>query len=179
VDIKIHDSIDLALLHFKNYSKLLCDNFPVFPKDTSGLIPGKFLCRLGFPFAEYSNFKYDKSTDSISWTKTGKQISPQFPLDGMVTRRLSKGKEIIGFEMSTPGLRGQSGGPAFDTEGIVWGMQSMTKHLDLNFDVNLEVVRDGQKKKINESAILHVGHCIHIDQIKDFLKLHKVSFQEA
>lgn len=55
----------------------------------------------------------------------------------------------------------------------------MTKHLDLNFDVDLEVIRDGQKKKIKESAILHVGHCIHIDKIKDFMNEHKVKFTEA
>lgn len=178
IDIKAHKNIDLALLHFKNFDKLLCDNFPVFPKDTTTLLQGKMLCRLGYPFAEYNNFKYDKSTDSMVWTDEGKKDSPQFPLDGMLTRKLAKNGKIYGFELSTPGLRGQSGGPVFDESGVVWGVQSMTKHLDLNFDVNIDVIRDGQKKKIDESAILHVGHCIHIDRIKEFLNENDVAFQE-
>jgi hypothetical protein len=98
----------------------------------------------------------------------------------MVTRRL-RGADgnIFGFEMSTPGLRGQSGGPAFDIEGKVWGMQFATKHLDLNFDVDQEVLRQGTKKRVVDSAFLHVGLCIHVDILKSFMKDKGVRFSEA
>jgi len=42
--------------------------------------------------------------------------------------------EIMGIELSTPGLRGQSGGPLFNSEGIICGMQSSTNHLHLGFE---------------------------------------------
>ena len=80
--------------------------------------------------------------------------------------------------MSTPGLRGQGGGPVFDAEGKVWGMQTATAHLDLDFDVNQEVRRGGLKKKVTDSAFLHVGHCIDVNLIKSFLKENNVNFIE-
>lgn len=175
----LHKSIDIALLKFES-EELMCDTFPVFPKDTSGLKQGKFLCRLGFPFAEFENFAYDEKTDTIIWTETGRKNTPRFPIEGMVTRRLRDvSGNVSGFEMSTPGLRGQSGGPAFDQEGKVWGMQSQTGHLDLNFDVDQEVVRNGLPKRVYDSAFMHVGYCVHVDILKSFMRDHDVNFDEA
>ena len=102
---------------------MLCDTFPIFPSETSNLQPGRFLCRLGFPFPEFKNFEYDKDNDQIIWTNIGRELTPRFPIEGMLTRFvLDNENNRIGFELSTPGLRGQSGGPAFDTDGKVWGM---------------------------------------------------------
>jgi hypothetical protein len=180
VDVVAHPSIDLALLHFRNFDSLACDSFPVFPADTAGLRQGKFLCRLGFPFPAFTNFAYDAERDAIGWTSGGRQDTPQFPIEGMLTRYLGdEAGNVMGFEMSTPGLRGQSGGPAFDAQGRVWGMQAATNHLDLDFDVNQEVWRNGQTKKVNDSAFLHVGHCIHVDAMKAFLRAHGVGFTEG
>jgi len=175
-----HKKYDLALIRFEDYTRLHCDTFPIFPSDTSSLQQGKMLCRLGFPFPEFTNFAYDGNTDKLTWTDTGRTITPRFPIEGMVTRHLldDEGK-VFGFEMSTPGLRGQSGGPAFDTKGRVWGIQFATQHLDLNFDVDQEVLRKGVKKHIKDSAFLHVGRCIHIDVLKAFLKENNVIFAEG
>ena len=174
-----HQKYDIALIKFDDYTRLLCDTFPVFPLDTSTLQPGKMLCRLGFPFPEFTNFVYDEKADRINWTEAGRKTTPRFPIEGMITRRLldSEG-QVYGFEMSTPGLRGQSGGPAFDTEGKVWGMQFATKHLDLDFDVDQEVLRKGIKKHVTDSAFLHVGGCINIDVLKAFMKENSVQFIE-
>jgi hypothetical protein len=178
--IVAHPDFDVALIHFTNYTKLHPHSFPVFPRKTVGLKQGKFLCRLGFPFPEFSNFTYDQITDSIQWANTGKDVTPIFPIEGMLTRHLlSQSGQVFGFEMSTPGLRGQSGGPAFDFEGQVWGMQSATNHLDLDFDVDKAVLRNGQKKHVHDTAILHVGHCIHVDILKSFMTQHSVQFQEV
>jgi hypothetical protein len=175
-----HQEYDIALVKFDDYTRLLCDTFPIFPSDTSTLQPGRMLCRLGFPFPEFTNFAYDDKTDTITWIDTGRPTTPRFPIEGMVTRRIrdAEGK-VFGFEVSTPGLRGQSGGPAFDTEGKVWGVQFATKHLDLNFDVDQEVLRKGIKKRITDSAFLHVGACIHIDVVKAFMKENNVVFTEG
>jgi len=174
-----HPKHDLALLKFNNFNKLLCDSFPYFPKDTTRLKQGIFLCRLGFPFPEFSNFAYETETDKIIWTNTGRKDSPIFPIEGMLTRHLlDKDGHVFGFEMSTPGLRGQSGGPVFDTDGKVWGMQFSTRHLDLDFDVNQEVLRNGLTKRVQDSAFLHVGNCIHVEIMKSFMRELNVEFQE-
>lgn len=178
--IVMHEKYDVALIKFEDYEKLLCDTFPVFPADTSGLQPGTMLCRLGYPFPEFTNYEYNKDNDRLIWTEKGRKNTPRFPIEGMITRRIldDQGK-VYAFEMSTPGLRGQSGGPAFDVETKVWGMQFATAHLDLDFDVNQEVIRGGIKKSISDSAFLHVGGCIHIDVLKSFMQENNVSFAEA
>ena len=67
------------------------------------------------------------------------------PIEGVVTHKLLRPTlGMIGCEMSTPRLNGQSGGPAFDTAGKIWGMQTAMAHLDLDVDVDQEVIREGQ-----------------------------------
>jgi len=178
--LELHPEYDVALLKFSNFASLGATRFPVFASDGAGLKQGKFLCRLGFPFPEFSNFGYDAASDSIDWTQQGRESTPQFPIEGMVTRHLlSPSGDVIGIELSTPGLRGQSGGPAFDTCGRVWGIQAATAHFDLNFDVDMPVVREGKSKRVTDHAFLHVGHCIHVDVLKDFMRGHGVAFQEG
>ena len=180
IEIQIHKKIDVALIHFKKYTKLLCDSFPVFVKDSSVVKPGKSVCRLGYPFVEFTNYKYDVESDSIKWTEKGKVNTPYFPIEGMVTRRLGGPEnKIIGFELSTPGLRGQSGGPAFDIDGRIVGMQAATGHLDMNFDIEQNVLRQGKKKQVKDYAFLHVGHCINVETLKEFMKEKGVDFQEG
>lgn len=179
IEGRTHPSLDVALLHFKNFTRLLCTTFPVFPRAGSSLKQGRFLCRLGFPFPEFANFEYDSVTDHIRWTTAGRPNTPQFPIEGMVTRHLlGQDGQIVGFELSTPGLRGQSGGPAFDVDGRVWGMQAATSHLDLDFDVDVEVLRVGRKHQVKDSAFLHVGHCVHVDVLRQFMRANDVAFQE-
>lgn len=178
-DIFSHPEYDIALIKFKGFNRILCETFPVFPADASSLKQGKMLCRLGFPFPEFTNFEYNRETDRIIWTSGGRPGTPRFPLEGMVTRFVLDGKGYqFAFELSTPGLRGQSGGPAFDTEAKVWGMQFATHHLDLNFDVDQEVLRQGVPTRIRDSAFLHVGRCIHVEVLKDFMRKNNVSFTE-
>lgn len=107
-------------------------------------------------------------------------MTPRFPIEGMLTRHVADAQgNIIGFELSTPGLRGQSGGPAFDTEGKVWGMQCQTAHLDLDFDIDQKVIRRGIEKRVTDNAFLHVGRCVHVDILKSFMKDNGVQFSEA
>ena len=180
LDMVFHPTLDVALLKFQGFNKLLCDNFPVFARDGDGLKQGKSICRLGFPFPEFTNYGYDSVTDSIGWTNVGQQQTPRFPLDGIVVRHVGDtAGEIIAFEVSTPGIRGQSGGPAFDVDGRVWGMQSMTKHLDLEFDIDVEVHRGTTKRRVQAGAFLHIGGCIHINALKAFMHENNVKFQEG
>ena len=176
-----HSTLDLAILEFKGFTKKLYTSHASFIKDSKNIKQGKYLCRIGFPFPEFNNFKYDNLKDDIDWTIQGIDASPTFPLDGIITRFLGDANsKIIGIEMSTPGLKGQSGGPLFDTDGTIYGMQYATNHLHLGFDIkDREIVNDGKKSKVSNFPFLNVGLCIHVDQIKDFLTEHNIAFSET
>ena len=175
----VHPKYDLAILKFNDFKKIAYTGYAIFIRDNTKIQQGKFLCRLGFPFPEFTNFKYNEQTDDIEWTQNGVVHSPRFPLEGMITRHLGDEGNIYGIELSTPGLRGQSGGPLFDENGLVYGMQFSTKHLHLGFDLeNKEIMIDGKIKKINDYSFIHLGQCIHIDTIKAFLKEKNVKYYE-
>src|SRR6185503_9488786 len=85
-----HPKHDLAILKFNDFGKTLYTGYAKFLKDPSKIKQGSFLCRLGFPFPEFTNFKYNEANDDIEWTTTGVQTSPRFPIEGMVTRFLAE-----------------------------------------------------------------------------------------
>ncbi|HUM65600.1 MAG TPA: serine protease [Chitinophagaceae bacterium] len=174
-----HPAYDLAIIQFENFRNARYQSHARFLKDSSLLKQGKSLCRLGFPFAEFTNFIYNAEIDDIDWTQTGQTETPRFPIEGMLTRHLVSGGEIMGIELSTPGLRGQSGGPVFDTNGIICGMQMSTNHLHLGFDMkDFEYKINGRQIKVTNQPFLHVGHCIHVDIIKRFLRENNIRFYE-
>lgn len=174
-----HPTLDLAILKFNDFKKLHYTGFAKFVKDSTTIKQGKFLCRLGFPFPEFNNFKYNESTDDLEWIADGVAHSPRFPIEGMLTRFLAEANQVYGIEMSTPGLRGQSGGPLFDEKARVCGMQFSTKHLHLGFDmIDKEIRLSNGVKKVTDYSFLHLGQCIHVDAIKSFLKEHNVNFYE-
>jgi hypothetical protein len=175
----VHPTLDLAILEFKGFNEILYSSHAKFLKDSTKIKQGKYLCRTGFPFPEFNNFRHDPTSDDIEWTNNGIVNSPSFPIDGIVTRFIAGNgvQEIAAIEMSTPGLKGQSGGPLFDINSVVYGMQYATNHLHLGFDIkDKEVIADGKKNKVSNYPFLHVGACIHVDQIKSFLNEHKIDF---
>lgn len=177
-----HPTLDLAILEFKGFNKIFYTSHASFIKDSSKIKQGMSLCRIGFPFPEFNNFRHNPDTDDIEWTNTGNPNSPSFPIDGIVTRFVASNitEGITGIEMSRPGLRGQSGGPLFDAYGTVYGMQFATNHLHLGFDLkDHEIISNGKRSKVTNSPFLHVGICVHADKIKAFLREKNISFSEA
>lgn len=174
-----HPTLDLAIIIFEGFKQKFYNSYATFVKDPDKIKQGKSLCRLGYPFPEFNNFQHNPATDDIEWTNTGNLNSPKFPLDGIITRFGADGGQVISIEMSTPGLRGQSGGPLFDSDGLIYGMQYMTSHLHLGFDIkDKEIVNDGKRTKVSNYPFLNVGHCIHVDRIKEFLALNNIKFYE-
>lgn len=177
-----HPTLDLAILDFRGFNVKYYEGHAVFSKNSALIRQGKYLCRIGFPFPEFTNFRYDDARDEIEWTNTGNINSPSFPIDGIVTRFIGdpSSGQIIGIEMSTPGLKGQSGGPLFDVNGTVMGMQFATSHLHLGFDLDdKEIIQGGKRTKVSNHPFLHVGMCIHPDQIKKFLREFNIEFFEV
>lgn len=174
-----HPTLDLAILIFEGYTDKFYSSYAKFVRNHNKIAQGRSLCRLGYPFPEFNNFQYNQAIDDIEWTANGNPNSPKFPIDGIITRFGVDGTQIASIEMSTPGLKGQSGGPLFDSDGIIYGMQFLTNHLHLGFDIEgKEIINDGKKTKVSNHPFLHVGHCIHADRIKEFLTQHNVRFYE-
>lgn len=177
--VHLHPTLDLAIVKLNDFNSLMYTDVAVFKKDGNAIKQGETMCRLGFPFPEFTNHVYNQAQDDIQWTHTGVTHSPRFPIDGMITRFLGDATGIHGIEMSTPGLKGQSGGPLFNKAGVVCGMQSSTKHLHLGFDlIETEILVQNQVKKVTDYSFIHLGQCIHVDRIKSFLDEHKIMYYE-
>jgi len=174
-----HPTLDLTIIKFKDVKQNLYSSYAKFLKDGSQLKQGKSLCRYGFPFPEFTNFEHDKINDEINFTAIGNIKSPTFPIDGILTRHVADTDRIVGIELSTPGLKGQSGGPLFDINGLVCGMQSETVQYHLGFDEQkIEIISKGRKSTTVNHSFLNIGRCIHVDAIKEFLKANNVKFYE-
>lgn len=177
--IHLHPTQDLAIIQFRDFDSKQYQGYARFLKDSRLVKQGRYLCRLGYPFPEFTNYQYNKNTGDIEWLNTGRINTPSFPIDGIVTRHIGESNGVVGIEMSTPGLRGQSGGPLFDKNGVIYGMQSSTRHLHLGFDqVNREVITEGHRKRVSNYPFLNVGQCVHVDVIKQFLREKSVTFYE-
>lgn len=181
-EIIAHPIYDLAIIKINGHEKLSYKNYAIFIKDENNIQQGKYLCRLGYPFPEFSNYKYDLEKDEINWTSEGRLDTPSFPIDGIITRLIGDQAAVVGIELSTPGLKGQSGGPLFDRDGKIYGMQSTTHHLHLGFDMKnfdyFDYKEGGISVKVNNQPFLHVGQCIHANIIKSFLKEKNIKFYE-
>ena len=172
-----HPEADLAIIKIDNATANLYQGHAVFAKNSGHLRRGTFLCRIGYPFPEFSNYRYDAGSDNIEWTQIGRNSTPLFPIEGMFTREVTNKGQTCEYELSTPGLRGQSGGPLFDRTGVVYGMQSETVFLHLGFDqYNAKVRIDGEMKEVENHPFMHVGRCICVDVIKKFLDDNNIKY---
>ena len=93
----------------------------------------------------------------------------------VATRHLPNNRQVAFIETTSPGLRGQSGGPIFDKEGVVWAVQSKTLSMPLGF--NSEYESEGRKRQAPEQFI-HVGLGTHIQHIRELLQSKNVAFEE-
>jgi hypothetical protein len=167
---------DIALGKLEPFRSDEVSAYPII-KNPQNLMIGTSLCKLGFPFHKISA-TFDEKTGNFRLAD-GTLPVPRFPLEGLYTRNAiagwSKDKkyQIKFLETSSPGLRGQSGGPIFDAEGVVWSIQSRTAHLPLGFSP--KIVRNG--KEIEENQFLNVGIGVHPELLVQFLQDHNVEFQ--
>jgi len=153
----------------------------IFPKikNSNNISPGTSLCKLGFPFVEVKP-TFDAVTKLFTLPPNLLPI-PLFPIEGIYTRNLLQGKtadgsmDILFLETSSPGLKGQSGGPIFDTDGNVYAIQSKNVTLPLGFKGTVEV----NGKKIEENQFFNVGIGVHPTTIELLLKKHNIKYDIA
>lgn len=168
-NFKILPEADLAIGQLSPFDLNIISTYPVL-KDPANLPLGTSLCKLGFPFHSIKA-TFDEQGNTFVF-EPGALPVPRFPIEGIFTRHVVAGKtkngkyEIKFIETSSPGLRGQSGGPIFDTKGTVWGIQSRTIHFPLGFSP--KVKKNG--REVEENQFLNVGWGVHPELLIAFLR---------
>jgi hypothetical protein len=176
-DVKAFPEADVAIGRLEPFNVAMVEAYPVFKDPSKNLDPGTSLCKLGYPFHELkASFDESKNVFTLA---PGVTPLPLFPIEGIYTRNAVAGRskdgkyEIKFLETSSPGLRGQSGGPIFDTNGTVWAIQSRTTNLLLGFSP--KVKKNG--KEVEENQFLNVGLGVHPEVIVAFLTANGISFK--
>jgi hypothetical protein len=159
---------DVAAGRLAGFSPGQLGGYPVF--QTGSFEQGASLCRLGFPFHSVAA-SYDDAADRFVLDPAALPI-PRFPSEGIMTR-LAIGERaedpaipVRFIETSNAGLRGQSGGPIFDVDGHVWGIQVSTRHLPLGFDPQLEA----GGVRVTEHQFMNVGMGASSETVLAFLR---------
>ncbi len=177
-DITPFPDADLVIGRLEPFDPTSFEAYPVL-KNPKTLEIATSLCKLGYPFHKIEA-AFDEKTGSFNLAPNALPL-PRFPLEGIYTRNVKAGKskdskyskyDIEFLETSSPGLRGQSGGPIFDVNGTVWAIQSRTMHFPLGFSP--KVTRNEQE--VEENQFLNVGWGIHPRLLVAFLKDSGIKF---
>jgi len=169
--------LDLAVARLEPFDPALIKAYPTIKDPSKNMDPGTSLCRLGYPFHEI-DATYDEKTRTFNLAPDALPL-PRFPIEGIYTRncigeRSQDGKYEVKFlETSSPGLRGQSGGPIFDVNGTVWAIQSRTKHFELGFRPK---IKKGNRE-IEEHQFLNAGWGVHPEVLIAFLRDNNIDFK--
>ena len=175
--VYVNREIDVALAKLDGFRPDMVQEYPIF-RDPDTMRPGTSICRTGFPFANIAT-DFDEGSKSFR-IRNGVLPLPFFPNDGIHTRNVlkqNKSKEgnydMLYVETSTPGLKGQSGGPIFDTNGHIYAMQVQTNHIPLGF----HPISKYDGKSIVENQFLNVGIGVHGKLLQQIMRDHHISFK--
>jgi hypothetical protein len=172
------EPVDIAIGKLEPFDPAWINTYPVFKDPSKEFEPGTSLCKLGFPFHSIRPL-WNEAAQTFELPK-GTIPLPRFPIDGIFTRTVIIQIPDVTFsfplqwvETSTPGLKGQSGGPIFDVNGTIWAIQCQTRHLPLGFDPPVPGGRMGEK----EHQFLNLGVGAHPETLFGLFRQEKISFQ--
>ena len=178
VEAKVNPAADLALGRLEPFDPTTVPHFPVIKDPSRDYAPGRSLCKLGFPFQHIVPV-YDEATNAFT-LPPGSVPLAMFPLEGMFTRIVDtrapgsgEGETSPFIETSSPTLIGQMGGPVFDRDARVWGIQSHTMHYPLGFHPPVPGGGQGQV----EHQFLNVGLAVHARVIVQLLDTEGVAYR--
>ena len=161
-DVSVIGDLDLALGRLEP-ANLVTGPYPTFKNPDLGFRPGRSLCRFGFPFEQIA-VSFDPARSAFSLDQLHLAL---FPIEGILTRLITlPGSPAQFIETSSPGLRGQSGGPVCDSRGRIWGIQSRTAHIPLGF--NPTVTANG--RTFEEHQFINLGWAVHVRLILEALR---------
>lgn len=174
-DVKILPEVDLGIGRLEPFDPAMVAAYPLFKDPKQGVQQGAGLVKLGYPFHAITPI-WDDATQAFSFPN-GAMPPPSFPIEGILTRLIDVPSRqtypfpLMWMETSSPGLRGQSGGPTVDEQGVIWAIQSNTVHLQLGFNPPVP----GAPGQV-EHQFLNVGRGIHVGTILGFLDSHGVKY---
>ena len=148
--------LDIGVIRLEGYQHPAEIGLPVFRADD--VEQGELLCRIGYPFHKVkARWSRDKGFEFPSLFPV-----PAFVNEALVSRFVNVSAEARFIETSTPGLKGQSGGPLIDVDGCICGIQSHTESYSLGF-----------KPK---NQFIHVGRALHVTSVRDFLDKNNIAY---
>lgn len=167
-NVMLNRQVDVALAKLEPFNPEWVGEYPVFA-DPDHMPIGRSVCRAGYPFLNIT----PEFIEGPSAFKIPKIPAERFfyPLPGILSHMESKGKTMDEsctmkfIETSSPGLKGQSGGPIFDVDGHVYGMQIVTEHRPTGFHPTAEF--DGQK--YIENQFLNIGVGVHVSTLYELM----------
>lgn len=165
-EARVDPLADVALARLVPTPSLPEADYPLLRPADEPIAVGLSVARMGYPFHNAPSV-YEPEADNFRIGEGAFPV-PLFVAEGIVSRFRSEqrgGRAALFIETSSPGLRGQSGGPLFDIEGRICGVQSKTGHLDLGFDARY--VRDGEE--VVERQFLNVGLAAHVSEVARLL----------
>ena len=180
LDARFNEETDAAIGRLDPFSADMMPAWPELqhPSDAEG--PGTSLCKLGFPFHRIVP-EYDEQSGTFN-LPPGSVPLPFFPIEGIYARTLEMAPRSAGgapprfIETSSPSLPGHSGGPLFDANGRIWGIQSHTAHYALGLR---QVLPIGEGTGESPQQFLNVGRAIHISSILRLLDEFGVAYKAA
>ncbi|HTE13923.1 MAG TPA: hypothetical protein VK642_02485 [Burkholderiales bacterium] len=164
--------VDLGLAKIDGFDPKWISQYPVFKDPEKAFEPGVSLCKLGFPFQSAGVPTYDSNKDTFLLPPETFP-APLFPIEGIFTRTAAISVPpdqqqppcpYLWVETSTPGLRGQSGGPTFDQKGTIWAIQCQTSHYPLGFDSTIP------------AQYFHVGLGVHPSTMFYFFNKYSIKY---
>ena len=166
---------DLALIRLVDFDMTGVPTWPVFQSPSQQPSLGASVCRLGYPFVQLQT-TFDLANQAFDISKIPAEI-PTFVNDGVISRfhqvlDPATNQVAMYIETSTPGLRGQSGGPLLDRHGVVCGLQSRTIQYDLGFDAAYRRA----DRVVTERQFLNVGLATAASEIVKLLSFNGVQF---
>ena len=178
VEARIVPAADLALGRLEPFDPKSVAHYPAWKDPSRDVAPGRSLCKLGFPLHRIVPV-YDEKANTFTLPE-GSVPLPLFPLEGMFTRVVNTrapgsgdGEPSAFIETSTPSLLGQMGGPVFDAQAVVWGIQSHTMHHALGFHPPVPGGAAGQV----EHQFLNTGLAVHAAVIRRLLDAEGIEYR--
>jgi len=174
-NVFVNRQADIAVGRLEPFDPSWVQEYPVFA-DPDHMRIGTSVCRGGFPFIKIKpEFIEDKKAFRIPAIPADRLF---YPIEGIYSHLEEKGRTQDGscqmryIETSSPGLKGQSGGPIFDKEGRIYGMQVLTDHRDLGFHPTAEL--EGQK--YIENQFMNIGVGLHVSTLFEILDSRNVRY---
>ena len=165
-EVTIDRRVDIALVKLVNFKPGMVPNYPVFA-DPEEVSIGMSVCRVGHPFMDPPT-EFDASMNAFRIPKIDSD-SALFVNDGVVSKIVTMKKagnspfDATYMDTSTPGYRGQAGGPIVDTAGRVCAMQVNTFAVPFGFHGS------GEEKNPLEDQFCCIGRSVHVKTIRQFL----------